>query len=129
MESITQRYLDCVEGKGYFEGLTFLDVTSKKPKCHRLGRVPYAQPITNSRRWKRAQQLPASITYGSEEKPTNFAEPSAVCPQAIYDLNRNLDPAQMSEDCLQCNIWIPIGKKPECGWPVWVYLRMSIISQ
>lgn len=127
MESITQRCLHYISDKGYLEGVTFLDASSRRPKCYRFGRVPYARPWTSSRRWKRAQALPDDCTYGPKETPSDFTELSAVCPQAIYNLNRSLDPSQMTEGCLQCNIWIPIGETPAHGWPVWIYLRMSKI--
>ncbi|KAL9117201.1 MAG: hypothetical protein Q9187_006266 [Circinaria calcarea] len=84
--------------------------------------------MTSSQRWKRAQSLPDGYAYGTKETPSDFTKLSAVCPQAIYNPDDSLDPSQMSEDCLQCNIWVPAGERPEQGWPVWVYLHGGFLQ-
>ena len=120
MESVTHRYVHKIEGKGYLDGVTLLDTTSKKQKCHQFGSVPYALPLRSNLRWKRAKTLPVDYTYGSHDNPTKCSELSAICPQTG---GHGLDPLRMSEDCLQCNIWLPIGRPPEHGWPVLIYIR------
>lgn len=101
---------------------------SDKPKglieCYRYGGVPYALSPVGERRWKRPQRLPEGYSYGSVDKPGDFTGLSAVCPQrGLSTSKRNTNRGQVSEDCLQSNIWIPVGRPPQKGWPVWVYLR------
>lgn len=110
-------------GKGIIRGITLLNLDTGRPKCHYIGGVPYALPEIGKRRWKRARELPNHFSYGSTEKPGDFTEPSTVCPQ-LGIVSRSGSP--MSEDCLKCNIWIPLGEPPTDGWPVWFFIRKLV---
>ena len=115
--SKTEPYKLHINEKGYIQGVSILHKPSGKPKCHRFGGIPYAQP---AERWRRAKPLPPSHTYGTEDHPVDFSKLAKICPQTNL---HGLNPAQMSEDCLQCDIWVPLGEPPTRGWPVWIYLR------
>lgn len=121
MESREEPYISEIKGRGFVKGINILDSETGGPKSYRLGGVPYARPLTNLQRWKRARALPEDFKYGTQESPTDFTGLSAECPQygAPFDI------PNMTEDCLQCNIWIPSGTPPRGGWPVWIYIRMS----
>ena len=109
-----------IKGKGVLQGTTLLDSATKTPKCHRFSRVPYALPPVGKRRWQKPEPLPANFSYGSEKAPGQYTRPSSPCPQPGI-LNGD-------EDCLQANIWVPIGRPPNGGWPVFFYIRESQIS-
>ncbi|TVY83341.1 putative esterase/lipase [Lachnellula suecica] len=107
-----------IEGKGVLQGMTLLDTATKKPKCHRFGSIPFALPPTGERRWRKPQPLPSNFSYGTQQNPGNFTKPSSPCPQMS-----RFGVKSSSEDCLQCNIWVPIGSPPKGGWPVlfWIH--------
>jgi carboxylesterase type B len=114
-----------IESKGVLQGITLLDATSKQAKCHRFSHVPYALPPIANRRWRKPEPLPASFSYGSESHPGQFTRPSSMCPQ----LSRTKRAREIySEDCLQLNIWVPIGQPPPEGWPVLFYIRKGILG-
>ncbi|KAE8444569.1 hypothetical protein EG329_014493 [Mollisiaceae sp. DMI_Dod_QoI] len=114
-----------IPGKGVLEGVTLLDSTTKKPKCHRFSRVPYASPPTGPRRWRKPQSLPKSFSYGSETSPGQYKKPCSVCPQPrVFGRQSTIH----DEDCLQSNIWIPLGEPPEDGWPVFFYIHGGFLQ-
>ncbi|KAF1831958.1 alpha/beta-hydrolase [Decorospora gaudefroyi] len=99
--------------RGFAQGLTYLDPTnSQKPLCHFFGGVPYALPPT---RFQKPRPLPACYRYGTRADPGVFTAGCGVCPQEGV--------GDGEEDCLQCNIWVPVGEGPEKGWPVlfWIH--------
>ncbi|MCJ1409774.1 hypothetical protein MMC19_003857 [Ptychographa xylographoides] len=118
MEVLHEPCTRLITGKGYIKGLKIIDSSSGNIKCYRFGGLPYAIPITSASRWTRAQPLPEDFQYGTEDDPTDFTGLSAECPQS-----KELESPASTEDCLQCNIWIPAGDAPTGGWPVWVYIR------
>lgn len=119
MESREELYVSEINGRGCVKGITIIDSETSRPKCHRLGGVPYARPLTKAQRWKRARALPKDFKYGKPENPTDFTGLSAECPQS----GAPFETPHMKEDCLQCNIWTPAGTPPDGGWPVWIYIR------
>jgi carboxylesterase type B len=105
-----------IKGKGTLVGTILLDATKGTPKCHRYSRVPYALPPTGKRRWQKPFPLSSTYSYGSPASGI-FNAPSSPCPQPSVA-------AQLcDEDCLQCNIYVPIGEPPKDGWPVFFYIR------
>ena len=106
-----------VPGKGFQKRAAILDSSSGETKCYRAGGIPYAIPLTTSQRWKPAQPLPNDFHCGTREEPTDFTGFANECPQSGGRTSR------MSEDCLQLNIWIPAGERPDSGWPVFFYIR------
>jgi len=104
---------------GFLVGATLLNPTTKAPKCYRFSGVPYASPPIGTRRWQKPEPLPANYSYGSETNPGVFKARSTICPQ----LPQFIRSQSSDEDCLQCNIWVPLGTPPEGGWPVLFYIR------
>ena len=107
-----------IPGLGFVKAAAILDAETSALKCYRLGGVPYAKPLDASQRWKRAEPLPADYGYGSADAPTDFTGWANACPQTEY-----IGKGQMSEDCLQLNVWVPPGEPPKGGWPVMFYIR------
>lgn len=107
--------------RGTIQGTTKLDSTSNTLKCNFFGGVPYALPPTGARRWQKPHPLPEDFSYGSKQSPGVFTQPSPVCPQMELPMVP-ADP-NASEDCLRCNVYVPLGDAPEEGWAVFVYLR------
>ncbi|SLM40710.1 Carboxylesterase, type B [Lasallia pustulata] len=114
-----------LNGKGCLNGVAILDKPNGVIKCYRYGGVPYALSPIGEQRWKRPRRLPEGYSYGGVGKPGDFTGLSAVCPQKGQSAGNR---GQVSEDCLQSNIWIPAGKPPEKGWPVWVYLHGGFLQ-
>ena len=109
-----------IEGKGFLQGGTLLDA-NEAPKCYKFSNVPYALPPTGKRRWKRPEPLPLNFSHGSEQSPGRYdIKTSSICPQ--FPVNTAPFP-DCDEDCLQVNIWVPLGEPPERGWPVFFYIR------
>jgi carboxylesterase type B len=107
-----------IPGKGVLQGAEVLDPVSGRVKCHRFSRVPYVCPPTGPRRWRKPEPLPPSFSYGSESHPGKYTKPCAPCPQPPQGGIHSY-----SEDCLQLNIWVPLGDPPTGGWPVLFYIR------
>ncbi|KUJ20832.1 carboxylesterase-like protein [Mollisia scopiformis] len=112
-------------GKGVLEGVTLLDSVTQKPKCHRFSRVPYATPPVGHYRWRKPQPLPESFSYGSDAAPGQYRKPSSVCPQPRVFGRQS---PRHDEDCLQSNIWVPLGKPPKDGWPVLFYIHGGFLQ-
>jgi Carboxylesterase family len=106
-----------IPGRGTLQGSTLLDSAMKRPKCHRFSAVPYALPPVGIRRWRKPEPLPPTFSYESKE----YKSPSSVCPQPRRVFGTQF--AAHNEDCLQSNIYIPIGTPPPNGWPVVFFIR------
>src|SRR5690242_19652511 len=96
-----------VSGNGVVQGVTLHDSTGIS-KCHRFSSVPFALPPTGNRRWLKPEPLPPSYVYGTDLQAGMFTKPCSPCPQ-LPDFG---DPPSSTEDCLQCNIYVPIEKPP-----------------
>lgn len=110
-----------IPGKGSIQGSTMLDSASKTPKCHRFPAVPYALPPTGDRRWRKPEPLPPTFSYGSKD----YIGYISICPQPrVFGTQSTIH----DEDCLQSNIYVPIGRPPPNGWPVFFYIRERLSS-
>ena len=95
---------------GYFRFLTYTNALSGKPLSHFLGGVRYALPPTGRYRWRKPYPLPSDYRYGTREKPADCVRGTKMCPQGQIAAGHGVD-----EDCLQLNIWIPVGDAPADG--------------
>lgn len=102
--------------RGPIKGTRMLS-PENRPKCLRFGGIPYALPLDSTQRWRRAQPLPADFLHGSEANPADYSGLANEAPQ------NDVLASRMDEDCLQCNVWVPVSERPVGGWPVFVYLR------
>ncbi|KAJ5503272.1 Carboxylesterase type B [Penicillium fimorum] len=124
MERIRRTHLKSLAHRGTIQGVTISTSSSPtsqaKDLCHYFGGVRYG--LAPAERWRRAQPLPASFTYGSEEAPGRCDGGAGLCPQPGFRLTPE-NPDAWNEDCFQCNVWTPAGDVPEGGWPVFVYIH------
>lgn len=95
---------------------------SGRDLCHYYGGVRYALPPLQ--RWRRARKLPADYTYGSDDAPGKCDGGAGLCPQPGFMSLSPPNEDAWTEDCFQCNVWVPIGEVPRGGWPTMVYFRM-----
>lgn len=123
---------DATPVQGCLKGVTFLSDAGGQAKCHRLTGVPYGLPPVGDLRWARPVPLPRGYSYGSKHQPLDCSSfPPACaqlrCPAFLASLVPVDAQNGFSEACLNLNIWIPTGKTPPNGWPVYFYLRESAI--
>lgn len=67
------------------------------------------------------EALPESFLYGS----SSYTKPSSICPQLRIFGRQS---AEHDEDCLQSNIWVPLGSPPPNGWPVLFYIHGGFLQ-
>ncbi|KAL1985246.1 hypothetical protein VTN96DRAFT_8162 [Rasamsonia emersonii] len=132
MDTIREPYILDLAHRGYIQGVTILkrkkDTLEKSPAeatiplCRYFGGLRYALPPT--RRWGQARPLPRGYSYGSRSNPGRHDGQAAVCPQpgASWD-----DPG-LDEDCFQCNVWVPVGRCPDGGWPVFFFIHGGFLQ-
>lgn len=125
METTRRNYLKTLAHRGTIQGVTIstpsTPTTEAKDLCHYFGGVRYG--LAPSQRWRRAQPLPASFIYGSEEEPGCCDGGAGLCPQPGFLHLSPENPDSWNEDCFQCNVWTPVGEVPDGGWPVFVFIR------
>lgn len=112
MQKATEPYFRDLEFRGFVEGLTYLDKKSQ-PLCYYFGGIPYALPPVGPFRWQKPRPLPACYRYGTRANPGRYTGSCSLCPQP--QPNDDIDTTMWDEDCLQCNIWVPIGDPPKGG--------------
>jgi carboxylesterase type B len=112
---------------GQIEGLTVASTSQGKPGAVRyFGGLPYALPPIGEHRFQAPRKLPQGYRYGTAVNPGRFTGGKGICPQPP---NCNPpDPSLFDEDCLQLNIWIPVGNTPKTGWPVLFYLHGGFLQ-
>lgn len=111
METIQRPYLKSLDTRGYIQGCTISTRSSNTPLCHYFGGLRYALPPT--KRWRKAQKLPLTYSYGTKDRPYQCPGATQSCPQAtFFNLSST---AAGNEDCFQCNVWVPHGDPPENG--------------
>ena len=106
-----------IPDRGSLYGVTITEPVTNNARCYRFSGVPYARPPIGERRWEQPEPLPDTFRYGSSK----YTKPSSICPH-LRVFGRQT--AQHDEDCLQSNIYIPLGCPPADGWPVLLYIRM-----
>lgn len=116
MQTTQDPYLKSLSHRGFIQGLTISkpsspNNTTNTPLCHYFGGVRYG--LAPSQRWRRASPLPESYSYGTKEQPGHCEGGTGVCPQPAF-LGPQ-DQSAWSEDCFQCNVYVPIGEVPEGG--------------
>ncbi|KAE8147049.1 alpha/beta-hydrolase [Aspergillus avenaceus] len=119
MDYIQHPYVKSLAARGFVQGVTLTDRTTNTPLCHYFGGLRYALPP--SQRWRQAQRLPDTYTYGSESNPGQCTGAAGVCPQPKF-LNLSVQEG-WTEDCFQCNVYVPVGEPPKDGWPVLIFLH------
>ena len=89
-------------------------IGSERGGVLRLMGIPYA----------RAGRFEPPVLLDLPQGRFDARKPGPACPQrgsVEIRLGAKLPP--QSEDCLNLNLWIPVGAPPEGGWPVMVYLH------
>ena len=128
METSRRPYLKYLAHRGVIQGATISTPSGSKPTdlCHYFGGVRYALPPLQ--RWRKARRLPSNFTYGTKRAPGQCDAGAGLCPQPGF---LNLSPeneAVWTEDCFQCNVWVPTGEPPKGGWPVFVFIRKLLLA-
>jgi hypothetical protein len=97
--------------RGFIQGVSILKEKDSSPLCRYFGGLRYALPPT--RRWGKSRPLPRNFSYGTRESPGRYDGQAKVCPQP--DASWGDPAAGLDEDCFQCNVWVPVGEKPDGG--------------
>lgn len=125
METIHRPHRKSLFHRGIIQGVTIstpIDNSGKTTDlCHYFGGVRYVLPPTQ--RWRRARPLPSTYSYGTQDRPGKCESGAGLCPQSG---SMTISPANedaWTEDCFQCNVWVPTGEAPKGGWPVFFFIR------
>lgn len=111
LETFGHPYLKSLAHRGYVQGTTLHSKATSQPLCHYFGCVRYALPPPE--RWRRAQKLPESYSYGTKDQPAPCDQDAAVCPQPSF-MGRSYTKG-FTEDCFQASVWVPLGEPPKGG--------------
>ncbi|KAF2036526.1 alpha/beta-hydrolase [Setomelanomma holmii] len=116
----TQPHQIDMQFRGHVEGLTYLDQNSQ-PLCYLFSGVPYALPPVGPFRLRKPRALPPCYRYGTRANPARFTGGCGLCPQP--GPSEGHGGSAWDEDCLQSNVWVPVGEAPDGGWPVlfWIH--------
>ncbi|KAH8651268.1 carboxylesterase [Xylariales sp. PMI_506] len=109
---------------GQIQGLTI--TSNGTPTVRYFGGLPYALPPTGQWRFRLPRKLPTDYQHGTTTEPGRFMHGTGVCPQPPS--SNTPDPAMVDEDCLQLNIWMPVGTAPKDGWPVCFYIHGGFLQ-
>ncbi|KAJ4989489.1 carboxylesterase [Stagonosporopsis vannaccii] len=124
MSKPSRPYLRDLQFRGVVEGLTYLDDRSN-PLCHFFGGIPFGLPPVGPFRFQKPRSLPTCYRYGTKSNPGRFTGSCGQCPQVT---RHGFDEKLWEEDCLQSNIWVPIGEPPKGGWPVLFYVHGGFLQ-
>ncbi|KAI5359596.1 putative carboxylesterase, type B, carboxylesterase type B, active, alpha/Beta hydrolase [Septoria linicola] len=112
---------------GWLEGTTLFGEASSEPLLHYFGGLPYALPPVGQYRFQKARPLPEHYRYGSRSNPGRYTGQSAVCPQPAW--RASPDAASWDEEgLLSLNVYIPAGKPPTKGWPVFFFIHGGFLQ-
>ncbi|PPJ54423.1 hypothetical protein CBER1_07381 [Cercospora berteroae] len=114
------------ESLGCIEGTTLFRSSDNAELLTYFGGLPYALPPVGQYRFRQARPLPEEYRYGTKVDPGRFQHSAAVCPQPGW--RSDDETAQWDENCLQLNIYIPAGKRPGAGWPVYFYIHGGFLQ-
>ncbi|KAF2757754.1 paraben-hydrolyzing esterase precursor [Pseudovirgaria hyperparasitica] len=123
-------YVLDLQYRGFIEGVTLTSDIDSTELCHFFGGIPdshstqYGLPPIGPFRWRRPRPLPPCYRYGTRANPGKFTGGTATCPQPRA-AKSELALEVRDEDCLQLNVWLPVGEPPEGGWPVIFYIRTN----
>jgi carboxylesterase type B len=124
------RYIRDTRELGWLEGVTINSASSeaseKKPLCHFFGGIPYGLPPIDEHRFRQARPLPQTWRYGTRSNPARFTGECSVCPQP--KAKGATGEKHWDENCLQLNIYIPVGAPPPKGWPVFFYIHGGFLQ-
>ena len=120
MQISRRPYLKSLAHRGTIEGVTVS--SNNSDLCNYFGGIRYA--LSPTQRWRRARRLPSNFTYGSKEDPGRCNGLAGICPQPGFLNLSNPSESDWTEDCFQCNVYVPIDKAPPNGWPVYFFIRM-----
>ncbi|KAF1812311.1 putative carboxylesterase [Eremomyces bilateralis CBS 781.70] len=112
-----------LQSHGFIRGHLLTSPTTHRPLCTYYGGVPYALPPTGEFRWQVPRALPPCYAYGTRNAPGEFTEGCGVCPQVGGEGEQ-----EQEEDCLGCNVWVPVGEAPVGGWPVLFYIHGGFLQ-
>lgn len=107
---------------GYITGVTHHTAKSTsstaadavgEAQCHLFAGLPYALPPIGPYRFRRPRPLPPCHRYGTQSNPGVFTGGAGVCPQPAF--REEMRPESWEEDCLQANVWVPVGDVPAGG--------------
>ncbi|PYH93767.1 alpha/beta-hydrolase [Aspergillus ellipticus CBS 707.79] len=124
METSRHPYLKSLASRGYVQGVTLHSKATNEPLCHYFGGVRYA--LCPSGRWRRAQNLPQSYSYGTKDQPGRCDGNTGICPQPSFMDLSSTD--GWTEDCFQSNVWVPLGEPPKDGWPVLFFIHGGFLQ-
>ncbi|PKY02128.1 hypothetical protein P168DRAFT_273062 [Aspergillus campestris IBT 28561] len=124
METLRDPYRKALAYRGHVEGVTISAKDSCQPLCHYFGGLRYALPPV--KRFCQARKLPPTYSYGTKDQPGLCGGLAGVCPQPDFlTLSSGND---WTEDCFQCNIWVPLGEPPQDGWPVLFFIHGGFLQ-
>ncbi|RHZ72962.1 hypothetical protein CDV55_108253 [Aspergillus turcosus] len=124
MEIIRHPYVKSLAHRGYVQGVTVATKATNTPLCRFFGGIRYG--LAPSQRWRRAQRLPSNYVYGTRDKPGQCDRLSGVCPQPPF-MNLSFED-EWTEDCFQCNVWVPVAEPPKEGWPVFFFIHGGFLQ-
>ncbi|KAL4808978.1 Alpha/Beta hydrolase protein [Aspergillus unguis] len=124
MEIVEEPYIKSLGERGYIQGSTISARISGSPLCRYFGGLRYALPPPT--RWRKAQKLPQTYSYGTIERPFPCPGATNSCPQALFSSPPSTEAAD--EDCFQCNVWVPLGEPPATGWPVLFFIHGGFLQ-
>ena len=105
-------------------------ILNKEGSVEIFAGIPFAAPPVGDLRWKEPQNVIPweGILEADHFAPMAMQQENGRVFQFLMNLytgskNDRTFKGPMSEDCLYLNVWRPVGKAPEGGWPVLVYVH------
>lgn len=125
METTRRPYSKSLSHRGVIQGVTISTASGNSGEftdlCHYFGGVRYG--LAPIQRWRRARPLPSTYSYGTQDRPGQCETGAGLCPQPGFMTIAPPNEDAWTEDCFQCNVWVPAGEAPRGGWPVFIFIR------